>query len=250
MPHSHSQASQSFNKVLPELDYRMVDLKCASFEVGLAVDKVMLKSSFENRQIKDWAINVGYKYKKIVLDENYNDKIVEVIINTYNEEDRKKIFEPIFKITENPNFKFQVKDHKSSKYSTIRIKDKSVIEKIIPSKIKIEISDNKEYEIIQIITVHEKSNKTRSIKLDENSLFDLTNTTEFSLKNKDFEKFGYNLDFPISLSLNISTDKDLIILSTQYEDIDFRATVDTGKFDDGIKKITTLIFEYISNKQE
>ena len=79
-------------------------------------------------------------------------------------------------------------------------------------------------------------------------MFDLTNTTEFVLKNNVFEKYGCNLDFEISLPLNISTDKDLIILSTQFEDIDFIETVDTGKIDDGIKKITTAIFEYITNK--
>ena len=240
----------TFNKISPDLDFRMVDLKCASFEVGLAVDKVMMKSSFQDRHIREWAINVGYKYKKIVLDENYNDKIVEVIINSYCEEDRKKIFEPIFKITENPNFKFQVKNNKSSKYSTIRIKDKSVIEKIIPHKIDIPELDNKEYEIIQTITVREKNNLSKSIKLDDNTLFNSTDTTEFTLKNKDFEKFGYHLDFTISLPYNISTEKALIILSTQYDGIAFRKTVDTGKIDDVIKKITTSIFEYISNKPE
>ena len=245
-----NKLQSTFNRLLPDLDFRMVDLKFGSFEIGLAVDKVM-KGSIENRQIKDWAINVGNKYKDIVLDKNYDEKTVNKILESYDADERKRIFEPIFKITENPNFRLQIKENKNSKYSTINIQDKSVIKKIIPPKFEAkDLSEHKEYEIIQIIRVQEKNSLSRSIKLDDNSLFDLTDTTEFSLKNKDFEKFGYKLDFPVSIPLNISTDKDLIIISTQFEDIDFRETTDTGKIDDGIKKITTSIYEYIMTKNE
>ena len=108
----------------------------------------------------------------------------------------------------------------------------------------------KEYEIVQVITVLEKSQLNKAIKLEDNTLFDVKDTTDSALRNKDFEKFGYSLDFQISVPLKISTDKDFIILSAVYEDIEFTETVKSGKMDDGIKKITASIYEYILNKED
>jgi hypothetical protein len=236
----------TFNKLLPDLDFRMVDLKYGSFEVGLAVDSLM-KNSIEDEEVKVWAIDVGYKYKKLVLDEDYDDKTVNKILESYDEKDRKNIFNPIFKITENPNFNLQIKDSYKSKYSTIRIKDKSVIEKIIPPVIDIkESEDNKEYEIFQFTTVRDKKNLSKIIKL-ENTLFNSTDKTEVILSNKNFEKYGYKLDFEVSIPLNITTEKDSITLYAQFNNVDFKIIYHSDKIDDGIKKITSDIYEYILN---
>lgn len=234
------------NKLLPDLDFRMVDLKYGSFEIGLAVDTVM-KNSITDKYLKEWAIDVGYKYKSLVLDDDYDKKTVSKILDNYNEEDRKNIFSPIFKITENPNYNFQIKNSKSSKYSTIRIKDKTTIEKIIPKKIENLETDNKEFEIIQFTTVRDKNKKQKTIKL-ENTLFNLTDTTEVVLTNKDFEKFGYNLDFEIKIPLKIITDKNIIILNAMFNDTTFEVKYGSDKIDDGIKKITDRIYEYILEK--
>ncbi len=239
-----------FNKILPDLDFRMVDLNYGSFEVGLAIDNVM-KGAIEDRKVKDWAINVGHKYKDLVLDKNYNDSTVNKILESYDEEERRKIYEPIFKIIEDPNFSIQIKDSKKSIYSTINISDKSTIERIVPTKKKEEeLPASKEYEIIKVITVHEKTRKSKSIKLDDNTLFDSTDTTDFVLKNKDFEKFGYKIDIPFNTTLKISAEKDKIILSTTYNDIDFEVVIGNGKIDDGIKEITSAIYDYIKTDEK
>lgn len=243
-----TKLSSTFKKLLPDLDFRMVDLKYGSFEVGLAVDSIM-KGSIEDKEIKEWAMDVGYKYKNIVLDEDYDDKIVNKILQSYEVEDRKKIFNPIFKITENPNFSLKIKNSNRSKYSTIRIKDKSVIKKIIPPTIYIEdIEDSKEYEIFQVTTVRDKNNSSKTIKL-ENTLFNLTDKTEVVLNNQNFEKYGYKLDFDISIPLNITTKKDSIKLTAQFDEIDFEVVYHSDKIGDGIKKITSDIYEYILNRK-
>ena len=237
-----------YNKILPELDFRMVDLNFGSFEVGLAIDKVM-KGSIEDKKVKDWAIRVGHKYKDLVLDKKYGKSTVNKILESYEEEDRRKIFEPIFKITENPNFKLQIKDNKKSSYSTISINDKKTIERIVPPKKQVEeLPESKEYEIIKVVTVHEKTSKSKSIRLDDNTLFDSTDTTDYVLKNKDFEKYGYKIDTPINTTLKISTEKDKIILSTEYLDNEFEAVIDNGKIDDGIKEITSAIYDYLTDE--
>lgn len=244
-----TKLSSTFKKLLPDLDFRMVDLKYGSFEVGLAVDSLM-KGSIEDKEIKDWAIDVGYKYKEIVLDEDYDDHTVNKILESYGEEDRKKIFNPIFKITENPNFSLQIKDSNKSKYSTIRIKDKSIIEKIIPPTTYLNsIEDNKEYEIVQVTTIRDKNNLSKTIKL-ENTLFNSTDTTEVILNNKNFIKYGYQLDFEISIPLNITTEKDSIILFTKYDDIDFSLVYHSDRISEGIMKITSEIYEYILNRDD
>lgn len=240
----------SFNRLVDDLDYRMVDLNFSSFEIGLAVDKVM-KRTIEDISIRDWAIDVGFKYKNIVLDEDYDEETIKTIISNYDAEDRKKIFEPIFKIIENPNFDLKIKDSKHQEYSKIRLKDKSVINRIIPLKIDIP-EDEKiiEYEIIQITTVKEKDKIKKSIKLDENTLFDSYDSKQYILKNKDFAKFDYALGFDIEIPLNIATEKGQIILETKYDGIDFKKTIDSGKFDEGIKQIVASIYEYLLNKEE
>lgn len=240
----------SFNRLANDLDYRMVDLDFGSFEIGLAVDKVM-KQSIENKEIRDWAIDVGYKYKNIVLDDDYDEETVSTIISNYSQEDRKKIFDPIFKITENSNFDLKVKNSKNKKYSKINIKDKSKIERIVPPKVEIpEEQKSKEYEIIQVTTIKEKDKIRKSIKLDENTLFESSSEKQVILKKKDFEKFDYVLDFDVEIPLDISTDKGQIILRTEFDGVEFEQTLDSGKFDDGIKQIVASIYEYILNKSE
>ncbi|MFD2726270.1 hypothetical protein [Hyunsoonleella rubra] len=242
-----SKLQKIFKRILPDLDLRMVDLKYGSFEVGLAVDKVM-KNAIEDKEIKNWALGVGYKYKDIVLDEDYDEETVNFILDEYEEEDRKKIFDPIFKITQNPNYSLQIRDSKSVKYSTIRVKNKSVIERIIPpAKFVAKLEDKKDYEIVQFTTLVDKNNISQTVKL-ENTLFNSTDNTDVLLTNKEFEKYGYDVKFEISVPLNIRAEKDTIYLTAQYDDLEFKVTYHSDKIAEGMEKITSNIFEYILNK--
>lgn len=240
-----AKQNRIIKQLLPDLDFRMVDLKYGSFEIGLSIDKTM-KGSIEDVQIRNWAKEVGEKYKNIALSD-YSQHNAEKIIKTYSEEDRKKIFEPIFKITENQNFNFQIKNSKNSKYTRISVIDKSVIEKIIP-KPKIELNpEEKEYEILNLVTVVDKKQSKKSINL-EDSLFSSSADNNVILKNKDFEKHGFHLEFEIEIQSKISTAKNEIIVSALYDETEFKVNVTSGKIDDGIKKITRKIYEYILEK--
>jgi hypothetical protein len=244
-----SNINNIFNKISSDLDFRMVDLKYCSFEIGLAVDTLM-KGSIQNKEIKNWAIEVGKKYKELVLDDNYDNEFVNKILETYDEEDRKKIFNPIFKITENPNFTFQVKNSVKSKYKTIKVKDKSIIEKIIPNNIELDkIDDTKEYEIVQFTTVLDKNNISKTIKI-EDSLFSSSSNTEVILSNKEFKKSGYDLDFNISIPLNITAEKNSIKFLAIYDNENFEVNYNSEKMEEGIMKITSKIFDYIKNRDE
>lgn len=245
---NQNKLNKIFNKLLPDLDFRMVDLRYGSFEVGLAVDTLM-KSSIEDKDVKEWAVDVGYKYKNIVLDKDYDTEIVNKILESYEEEDRKKIFNPIFKITENPNYSLQIKSSKGEKYSTIKIKDKSIIDKIAPqiSKLK-DLEDDKDYQIVQVTTLIDKNSSSSTIKL-ENTLFNSMDNTDVILTNKDFMKYGYEVSFDISIPINIKAEKNTIILMANYDDVDFQVVYHSDNIDEGMKKITSDIYEYILNKE-
>lgn len=238
--------NRTFYQILPDLDFRLVDLKFSSFEVGLSVDKIM-KSSIENKIVKDWATNVGFKYKRIVLDKDYDEETVSKIVELYNEKDRRKIFEPIFQITENPNYKLQIKDSKNSVYSTLRVRDKSVRERIAPPKILLENNSQKEWELLQVVTVHDKSSKKKSIKLDQNSLFNPVEETDRTLTNAFFESIGCVMADPINLKVVISAQGNQIIFTTTYENGNFRAINENGNLDEGLKDIASQVYNYKLN---
>ena len=234
-----------FKRIEDDLDFRTVDFNFGSFEIGLAVDHIM-KQSIEDSDIRSWAIDVGTKYRTIVLDDDYNEENVEAIILNYSPEDRKKIFEPIFKITENKNFDFKIKTSKNSNYSKIRITDKTKIDRIIPIQTSLpEVEKPKEFEIFQLTSIKEKGVDKKTFRIGENTLFDSTDTKTHILKNKDFEKYDYKLDQEIEITLNMSTSKGQIILEAQYDSNDFTISVDVSKFEDGVKQMIASIYEYI-----
>ena len=49
--------------------------------------------------------------------------------------------------------------------------------------------------------------------------------------------------------LNIKTEKDSIILTAEFDDIDFDVVYHSDKIGDGIMKITSNIYEYILNRE-
>uniref|UniRef100_UPI0037BE4B50 hypothetical protein n=1 Tax=Flavobacterium sp. TaxID=239 RepID=UPI0037BE4B50 len=93
----------------------------------------------------------------------------------------------------------------------------------------------------------EKKNSNKAIKL-ENTLFNSTDNTEVTLTNKDFDKYGFNLKFKISVPLNIKIQKDSIIFTATYDEVVFDAIYHSEKMDEGMMKITSKIYEYILNK--
>ena len=235
--------------LLPDLDLRMVDLNYGSFEIGLAVDTVM-KSSIENKEIKKWAIEVGDKFKEVVLNDTFEDKRLNKIVERYSEDDRNKIFNPLFKITQSSDFNLMIKKNPVSNYSVIRVKDKSKIEKLLPNPIVIsKLPEEKDYEIVNFTTVLDK-NKVKKVIYIDNTLFSSTNQTEVKIENSNFNEYGFELKDNISLPVQIMTNKDLIVLTANFDNIEFESRINTGNLSDGIRELTHKIYEYIVNKEK
>jgi hypothetical protein len=236
-----------FTKLLPQLDYRMVDLNFSSFEIGLSVDRVM-KKTIEDRDIREWATEVGYKYKELVLESGYDNETVDKILNFYSEDDRRKIFKPIFDLVENPDYNLQVKNSKKERYTTIKLNNSKIKERITPEIKKIKKEDSKDLQLIQITTVIDKNSKKSTVKL-ENSLFNSAESTEFMLTNKHFEKQGYELDFEISIPTKISTEANNVNILAVYNHVSFKSIMHSANIDEGVNNLTKKIYEYICNRE-
>ena len=102
---------------------------------------------------------------------------------------------------------------------------------------------------IKVCTITVTYNISKTIKI-EDSLFSSSNNTEVILSNKEFKKSGYDLDFNISIPLNITAEKNSIKFLAIYDNENFEVNYNSEKMEEGIMKITSKIFEYIKNRDE
>lgn len=245
-----SKLTSTLTKVSDETDFRIVAAEIHSFELGLAIDKKM-KMSIENKEIRNWAIEVGQDYKQIIINTDFNNQNeIQLIIDNFTEEQRKKIFTPLFEIIENKNISFEVKNNKTDKFRKLKIKDKYTIEKIIPIENKVIEIKNNDLEIIQVTTLVEKGKNLKSLRIDQNTLFSSTDNTNIILKYDDFVNHGYEkVDPNIQIKVNILTNNGLVFFQTIFDNLRFEVNTNNSKLDDGISLIISKLYEYILNKE-
>lgn len=244
-----SERNSIFRKVINDTDLRMVDLKYGSFEIGLSVDTLM-KTNIDFKEVKEWTDNVGNDFKKIVLDNEIDQDELDELLNKYTEEERNKIFEPIVKIVDNPDYDLKIRDNKEKKYHNLGLKKKDISSKIITkNKIVQEQTSEKDFELISVTTIRDKNSSKKTINL-EHTLFSTVQETEYKLTYQDFQKYGYisNIDKNIEIKLRIENKGNQIILLADYENQIINVNIDNDKIDEGIKKITEKVYEYIVNK--
>ncbi|PSG90894.1 hypothetical protein [Aurantibacter aestuarii] len=221
------------------LDYRIVDLNFGSFEMGLAVDTVM-KKSIEDKEVNKWATNIGFKFKNIVLDNNFDSEELDAISNSYSKKERREIFKPIYDISNNPNYRLQIKDRKTEKYSNIKFKSSKEREILIPNIPVEENKISKDLQIVQITTVLDKNKNTKTVKVIED-LFSTKQDVEYIIDNTRFEKNGLYLDKDISFKVHIKTESGLIHVSTRIGEIGIHKIYDTDNLDDILNNFTKII---------
>jgi hypothetical protein len=237
----------TINQLIPDLDYRMVDLKFGSFEIGLAVDEIM-KNTIEDVKIKEWAKKVAFDYKDIVLDQSITEEETNHIIENFTDDERIKIFKPIIEIAEDSNFDFKIKDSYDDTYRNIGLKNKKVAREIISNISEKIISEPKqEYELVQITAIVDKNDKKRSIKF-ENTLFNRVDELYTTLKFEDFQKYNF-LDVPNDIELKVKLQQvgDEILLSADFSNTNITVQIFDQKIEDGVKRIIEKIYEYFIN---
>jgi len=234
--------------VFEDTDLRMVDLKYGSFEIGLSTDKLM-KSHIEFKEVKEWANEVGDKYKRIVLDDNIDSTEIKSLLDMYSDEERNKIFDPVLKIINNHKYDLRVKGAGEKQYSTLGINKVNVREQLVRQNLLMEVIEDapKHLELITVTTIIDKNSKRKTINL-EDTLFSSVNSSEYQLTYNDFKKYGYDsLSVDIHIPISIENNDSYILLKAIYNEQTFSVTVDNDKIEEGIRKLVDKIYEYIIN---
>jgi hypothetical protein len=239
------QLNSTYKKVYELIDYRIVDLKYGSFEIGIASDTLMT-TQIDNKELKDWANTVGDNFKEDVLEIDLNDpEELKRIALKFDEDQRNKIYSPIINLANDRNIVFSIKDHKFSKYKNIKKPKLETIKKLIPEKPIVPELISKELDLIQFTGVVEKGKK---ISANNYGLFNSLNEAHQLLTNETFKKYNINIELKENIPLIlIKKDAGNIEISAIYKGEPFIVSLDNANFESAIEKLVKRIHEYYLN---
>lgn len=180
--YSHLQGNdkinkQKANKFAEAISPRLTNATLCCFEFSIAMDTTPFHEpkSVEGKLSK----TLIEEYKKDVLDVNYSDEEdAKIIAQNYTAAERKKIFEPIFKVLENEDIEVTVTDYKKSfsKNSKSNQLNKKFKDIVIPPKSLEELEEeqqkkNKIYTIVFTLREGTDLGKIRIKQLMDGLLF-------------------------------------------------------------------------------
>ena len=121
--------------VTRKLEPRLVDINYQDFSIGIATDYFYFTQDTSVRGVKTWAKNILQKYKKEVLELDYNaNEELRKIVKRYTPEERSKIYEPVIKILKDPDVSISTSDKKGKKKKVIKAPVKRNEYKLVPKK--------------------------------------------------------------------------------------------------------------------
>jgi hypothetical protein len=226
--YSADNVRMMYSKVSKLTVPRIVDAKCASFSAGIMVDNV--SSVGDIPEINKWKNNVFIDFKSEVLEVDYNsDEVVDKIINEFNWEERKKVFEPILNVFSNKDYTLFSTD-KTLNIINKPNPTKRNIDKIVkPIGIE-ELPVEKAKALMQYIVEVEKTpdgtTKLSSSLLKQHTLFS-EELKEFPQKLNviQFDNKSVNLKIPINYTIKLLKDKYILNqaetkIELQADDVD------------------------------
>ena len=168
------------------------NLKYSSFCASITTDYLMSKEF--SPEIKKWRQETFSKFKREVIEVDYNLELATVISEKYNEQDRKVIYNPIIDILKEANdYKVSITDISFTKTKkTLTPVTKLIREKLIPKSQPVE--SVKTETLFQIIGIGEKVdeklkiNKSNILETKELDYAELTQTTN-TISFKDNELY-------------------------------------------------------------
>lgn len=105
-----ARINRRINKVKNYLSPRITETQYNSFEVWLAIDVITFDS--EDKIDTELRNNIVEGYRQDVLDVDFSsEQDATLITQKYNHEERKLIFEPLFKIFEDDDYKISISDY-------------------------------------------------------------------------------------------------------------------------------------------
>jgi hypothetical protein len=243
---NETKFNSTYRKLNELIDYRIVDLKYGSFEIGIASDTLMNSTNIQKKELKEWADSIGDNFKQDVLEIDLNNPVeFDRIALKFDEIQRAKIYSPIIELANDKNIVFSIKDNKLSKYKTIKKPRQETIKRLIPEKI-VEVDFvKKELDIVQFTGVVEKGKKISS---NNYGLFNSINEVHQFLTNETFKKYNINIVLEQNIPLTLmKKDNGDIEISAVYNLESFVVTLDNANFEPAIEKLVKRIHEYYLN---
>ncbi|MDP3432659.1 MAG: hypothetical protein Q8T04_06810 [Bacteroidota bacterium] len=133
-----------------ELSLLVVDLNFSSFEAALAPNIIELQSPIFKNEVLEWKRETYDKYKNSIISGDFdNPNYLLKIVKRYNDEERVKIFKPLFSsFGDGKEYRINIKD-KNHKILKTLIQPEKNKEFFIP-KISVEKIDLPEYSTVQV----------------------------------------------------------------------------------------------------
>lgn len=207
------------------LSPRIAEAAFHSFEVWLAMDTVLFKE--KDKYITEIAEGLVQSYKQDVLDVDYtSEEDAKILIEKYSEDERKMIFEPIYKIVENKDFVVSVCDVKNTiKRNNKQLKSsKNFWQKVLPPPTIAQLQEEmeKRNKIVTIVLhLKEGENVTKLTKkeLQENLLFSKDDAQTTYDIGSPIVVEGEKIDLikPISCVLTIDENNHLQLFNDELE---------------------------------
>jgi hypothetical protein len=206
------ELSRTTKKIAEAISPRISNAMQHSFEVSLITettkDERILKKFKVKNEYEDFRKEITEKYSNEVLTIDYNNvKNIEDIINKYDNFSRKKIFEPVIKIINNPKYQLSFIDKKRNVIKELKHIKFENKEKIIPKRERENISPELK-KILVTITLEVNENKdlsTISTKdLREGTLFSkFSNEAEQEIDKITTDNYEITFAEPITINYRL-----------------------------------------------
>lgn len=191
---------------------RLVDLEYKSFSIGVSADSMMGNDIIKTEDVSKWRQKKVHMYKNEILDVDYTDReAIEKIVKKYDDDERKKIFDPIIKSINAREHTIYLTDPKFSPRKELRKLPESTIEAILPKVT--EVKDEQNIGMIEIITTYDKSKKSLTFKtedLDKNLFSHTINETNWQLDEIIVDDKLVKFSVPIVYKISLDADKGVI----------------------------------------
>ena len=163
------------NKLIELTKLRVVALDYQSFSFGIAADTMMGRTEIQYKEIQKWREKLTRNFMADVVGVDYGSRNdVESILEKYNENERKSIFEPLISsINNNSDFVITITDKKFKPKKTIKRISSQVVGMILPKEINLEKPQRRIgfYQTIIPVDINKSAIKLRVSDLQENNLF-------------------------------------------------------------------------------
>ncbi len=145
----YNKNSKILDTFKESLDLLVVDVKFGSYETSVAPNLAEVQSPIFKNEVLQWKKEAFSDYKNIVVLGDYNNSsYTQKLVKRYNEEERAKIFQPLFSsIGDGKNYTLNIKSSTGVFTKTLRQPTKERVSLFIPKILvqKDEINDEKNY---------------------------------------------------------------------------------------------------------